>query len=59
MVSGLIDPVAREAGAPVDGNAGMALFVDGRLVIDYPGRRLWLQPPRSCRADRPLWRAPR
>jgi predicted aspartyl protease len=48
-VAALVERVAREAGAPIDGIAGTQLFADGRLVIDYPGRRLWLLPSGPCR----------
>ena len=50
VVAGLVDNTARVAGAPIDGIAGTQLFADGQLVLDYPGRRLWLLPPAPCRA---------
>jgi predicted aspartyl protease len=50
VVAPLVDRIAREVGARVDGIAGTNLFADGRLVLDYPGRRMWLQPARPCRA---------
>lgn len=50
-VSAFADRVAREVGAPVDGIAGTGLLANGRLVLDYPARRFWLQPPRSCTAQ--------
>lgn len=50
VVSGLIEQTGRVAGAPIEGIAGTQMFADGRLVIDYPGRRLWLLPPAPCRA---------
>jgi predicted aspartyl protease len=50
VVSGLIAQTARVAGAPIEGIAGTQMFADGRLVIDYPGRRLWLLPPAPCRS---------
>lgn len=50
VIASLVDRVAREAGAAIDGVAGTQLFGQGRLVLDYPGRRLWLLPPGSCRA---------
>lgn len=48
VVSGLIEQTARVAGAAIQGIAGMQMFADGRLVIDYPRRRLWLLPPEPC-----------
>jgi len=48
VVAGLVETTARVAGAPIDGIAGTQTFADGRLVIDYPGRRLWLLPARPC-----------
>lgn len=48
-LSGAIDRVGREAGARIDGVAGTALFADGRVVLDYVGKKLWLQKPRPCR----------
>ena len=49
VVAALVERVAREAGAPIDGIAGTGLFAGGRVVLDYPGRRLWLLPPAPCR----------
>lgn len=48
-VAPMVERVAREAGAPIDGVAGTTLFAQGRVVIDYPRRRLWLLPARPCR----------
>jgi predicted aspartyl protease len=48
VVSALVERVAREAGARIDGIAGTPLFAGGRVVLDYPGRRLWLLPPGPC-----------
>lgn len=50
LVSALVERVAREAGARIDGIAGTTLFAGGRVVLDYPGRRLWLLPPGPCRS---------
>jgi len=50
IVAPLVDRVAREAGTRIDGIAGTNLFGQGRLVLDYPGRRAWLQPARPCAA---------
>lgn len=50
VVAPLVDRLTREAGAPIDGVAGTQLFAQGRVVLDYPGRRLWLLPSGPCRA---------
>ena len=43
VVTDILGPVAEEAGTEVDGVLGANLFGHGRLVIDYPGRRLWIE----------------
>lgn len=48
VVAPLVDRVAREAGARIDGIAGTNLFAHARLVLDYPRRQMWLLPPRPC-----------
>ncbi|WP_297693839.1 retropepsin-like aspartic protease [Phenylobacterium sp.] len=42
VVTDILGVVAEESGAQVDGVLGADLFGHGRLVIDYPGRRLWI-----------------
>lgn len=49
VVAALVERVAREAGTRIDGIAGTSLFAGGRVILDYPGRRLWLLPPAPCR----------
>jgi hypothetical protein len=50
VVAALVERVAREAGARIDGIAGTPLFAGGRVVLDYPGRRLWLLARAPCRS---------
>ena len=42
FVADLMGPISQEAGAPVDGVLGAPLFAHGRLILDYPGRRVWI-----------------
>jgi hypothetical protein len=42
FVADLMEAVSAEAGAPVDGVLGAPLFAHGRLILDYPGRRVWI-----------------
>jgi hypothetical protein len=47
--SGALGRISAEAGARVDGIVGGGALAGGRLTIDYPGRRLWLDgSPRRC-----------
>src|SRR3954468_15809311 len=44
VVSAALTRISREAGIAVDGILGTAIFAQGRMTIDYPGARLWLEP---------------
>jgi predicted aspartyl protease len=48
VVSALVNRVAKEAGAPIDGIAGTPLFAQVRLTLDYRQNRVWFQRPRVC-----------
>lgn len=47
VVTDIVAPVAEEAGAPVDGVLSPSILAKGRLTLDFPGRRLWIEAPRS------------
>jgi hypothetical protein len=44
VVTDIVGPVAKEAGAPVDGIFGANLLVDRAITLDYPGGRVWIEP---------------
>jgi hypothetical protein len=44
LVSPALARISREAGTRVDGILGTSASARGRMTIDYPGARLWLEP---------------
>jgi len=42
-VADVLGPVQAAAGAPLDGVLGADFLSSGRITIDYPGKRLWIQ----------------
>jgi predicted aspartyl protease len=45
LVSDAVGQIGEAAGAPLDGVMGADVFGYGKLTLDYPGRRLWMQAP--------------
>jgi predicted aspartyl protease len=42
VVADLMGPVSAEAGEEIDGVLGAPLIAHGTLILDYPGRRIWI-----------------
>jgi predicted aspartyl protease len=42
-VADVLGPIQTAAGAPLDGVLGADFLSSGRITIDYPGKRLWIQ----------------
>ena len=57
VVADVFGPISEEAGLEVDGVLGAPQLAHGRLILDYPGRRVWIgEPAAADQASRPLRR---
>jgi len=45
VVTDIVGPVAEEAGARVDGVLSPNILATGKLTLDFPGHRLWIDLP--------------